>query len=655
MEGASAQAHWGSSFRRRLTLRIVICNVSIVPKTLVGCDCAALRALLPSVTSQFEDSSHEKALSLGLLLSLFTLAAFGASTFERVLIYGSTVKEGPLLGSGIETSPELSAGSLTDSRQNPIVWRITRDSIDDLGMRHVFYQQALVTAAGDALIVGTDVGLHYSKHGELRSAMGHQVTELAIANAPRFGLAVASERILASVRRTTPTPIKAGELKVLTDATLIVLTQDGISRLAYESVLEDGASLPYRVAVDAATEEILRIVPEFAAGNCQPTTPVSISSATGVPLRSADGVPNRALSANATGGRPTWLSSLRYEAYEPSQWNMPRVLTFQQTEDSAFVCGVSPAIPYTLFPLRSSAGTPTYDDFGDGWRGREAADAIHHTVKTMEAFRTLGRNGWDGSGSDASIVVDAYLYGEDNAIWNQVATSWAPQGVVVFRRNVIEYGVEAALDVMAHEWGHGVIYTHPGIPYAGDARQMHEGFADVIGHIVEKMMQPAGAGVERSSDWDIGEDAGLPAVSIRTANADDGAGGNRYHRDDSNHLGTPHAIGHMLSVAFYVLSEGGTNPWCINNSTAYGCTAGTPGLGVEPASRVMFRALTHYMNTTSDWDDLADHLKFAAADLYHNCNATVNRNAEWEQDQVEQAFLSIGYPSGLGNFEFCPL
>lgn len=190
-------------------------------------------------------------------------------------------------------------------------------------------------------------------------------------------------------------------------------------------------------------------------------------------------------------------------------------------------------------------------------------------------------------------------------------------------------------------------------------QQLHEGFADVVGHIVEKMMQPGGLGVEKSSDWDIAEDAGVLDDDgddyYRRANEDDGPDGDKYHRDDNPHDATPHAVGHMLGVVLYVLSDGGTNPWCVNNPTAFGCTASTPGIGQESALRVMFHALTRYVTSTSEWEDLADKVKFAAFDLYHNCSATENRNAEWEQEQVELAFLSIGYPSGLGSFEGCPL
>lgn len=297
--------------------------------------------------------------------------------------------------------------------------------------------------------------------------------------------------------------------------------------------------------------------------------------------------------------------------------------------------------------------------FSDGWHGKDAADAMHHTNSTMEAFRSLGRNGWDASGTDANVTVHAALSGTNSAFFSLYLTTHTQQGAVITPRTTTTYALGAALDVIAHEWGHGVVFTSAGLPYDDflypQASQLHEGFSDVIGHIVEKMMQPGGFGLEKSSDWHFGEDAFAAGNYVRSASTDDGAGPFRYHRDDTSGGATHHNWGNMLSVAFYVLSDGATNPWCASNPNAFGCNAATSGLGQDAAARVMFRALTHYVTSTAEWEDIADKVKLAAADLYHNCYASENRNAEWEQEQVEQAFLSIGYPSGLGSFEFCPI
>jgi hypothetical protein len=100
-----------------------------------------------------------------------------------------------------------------------------------------------------------------------------------------------------------------------------------------------------------------------------------------------------------------------------------------------------------------------------------------------------------------------------------------------------------------------------------------------------------------------------------------------------------------------VLTTGHLNPWCINNPTVDGCDLTTPGIGFDSAARVFFRALTWYIPSNVEWQDLAMYAKLAAMDLFSNCYLKTNRNGEWEQEQVDIAFQAIGYGSGTPPYQ----
>lgn len=279
-----------------------------------------------------------KKITWMLFVSLWCVAAIAATRFERVSAQGSDIKTIVLAGTASGFPAELSLRPLADSKGNAVRWRVKRDETDRLGMRHLFYVQIISTTHGEAVVNGTEVGLHYGPDGTLRSIGGYQITSLSITNEARFGINAASERIVAAIRRSTPSPMTPGAIEALKNPVLVVVTEGGASRLAYDLVVEDGGGLPYRVAIDASSEEIVRIVPEFAGGNCAPTEPLQYYSATGIPLRAADGVPNRPLTANYTGGRPAPGSILTYEGYRLRESNSVSVLPLQQTIDLAFMC-----------------------------------------------------------------------------------------------------------------------------------------------------------------------------------------------------------------------------------------------------------------------------------------------------------------------------
>jgi hypothetical protein len=393
-----------------------------------------------------------------------------------------------------------------------------------------------------------------------------------------------------------------------------------------------------------------------------------LTYARGVPVRS--GLYDRYLQANYTTDRP----GFSYEGVSTASTGSRKKVFQQVSAGTPFQCVPSSLFhSYTLFPVQLSGGVPTYQANGS-WDGSVAGDALYRTIQTMDVFNSLGRNGWDGYGSDANIVIRSTVLDPGialDACGTFKATSGGdpripPGGAVLVMNPTQLVSFVASLDQVAHEWGHGVIATTCHLSNL----VFDEGFADVIGQIVEKRAEPTsygGGGVEFSNDWDLGEDLapewGCDGCYYFSGSRDDvnghsfGAWGNyfniRLHKDDDpSGAASPHDWGNMLNVTFRLMSEGGMNPICTRLWWLSGCNAPVTGVGVEKASRIMFDTIQFYLPSNPQWADLASYANAAAFDRYSNCHPVpwsrepnpTPYDASAEQNAVNKAFGAIGYP-----------
>lgn len=210
------------------------------------------------------------------------------------------------------------------------------------------------------------------------------------------------------------------------------------------------------------------------------------------------------------------------------------------------------------------------------------------------------------------------------------------------------YNSAAALDQIAHEWGHMVIFHSADFSLNNQTGyQLHEGFADLIGTIVEKINEPSGPGLEESSDYDLAEDMAKSSGQYFTSgNRDDGTSGHTFgsgtvnlsfHASDPSNGGSSEE-GNKLNVVFYLLMNGGSNPICsrVNNcNIGVSCCYGD-------SYRLVLRSLAYYLPSNATWDDLGMYMSFASFDLDNNCPSGAG---EAEQDRVRNAFAAVGHPN----------
>ena len=516
-------------------------------------------------------------------------------------------------------------------------------------------------------MVGAEVGLHYNTAGALEWAFGTQFEDVAATSTPIIGSAADAvqstdealvDRQFFSASDLGARPQELVDRQLSKAELLLHSTGEGDS-FDYVWQLPTGSrsTLSLVAMVDAETRGLLSVTDGIAWDECTPNSPDQ-DSALGVTQNGA--VINRNIWATETDDRG---ESYTHEARKVGSGSFPDIQIFMPMDDDG--CDNE---DYALMPVKTVSGSVRYDDYEtpDEVDGRIAADALFFTYKTMSTFDDLGRDGWDDNNGEAIVVFDADCRDAyDRPIRNTAGmiydctVDYAPDpslAVCLLGTGAPSFTEAAAIDVIAHEWGHGVIFTENLWDRVDEGAIYHEAWADVVGHIVEWDNQVPGSTVEKA-DWEFGEDRG---TTWRTVNVDDNTGPFAYHDDDTQ--GTATSIYHSslpLSVAFYLMADGDgpyssyydhKNPWCATNMNNDDCDVTVIDIGITKTSEMFFYALTNLAGSNTDWEDFGDIVQYAAFLLYGNCPSS---SALTEQLSAYAAFTAIGYEPGGEFFMTC--
>ncbi len=236
-----------------------------------------------------------------------------------------------------------------------------------------------------------------------------------------------------------------------------------------------------------------------------------------------------------------------------------------------------------------------------GWNNTNATSAHWAAGVSYDYFRnTFARSGMNGGNKEIRVHANApgnasYRY-KDNSdnIW--VGT--------------LNGNSAATLDVIGHEYTHGVTRYASGLVYEGQAGALNESFSDIFGVMVERS-------VTGTADWLMGEDA----LAIRS-------------------LENPESFGHPATFggAFWVNTDGcaptDMNDWCgvhtnsgVQNHWFFLLAAGgwrngvnVQGIGIIDAARIAYRNLDVYMQQWSQYADARNGAIAAARDLFGECS-----------------------------------
>lgn len=255
-----------------------------------------------------------------------------------------------------------------------------------------------------------------------------------------------------------------------------------------------------------------------------------------------------------------------------------------------------------------------------------ATDAHWAAEMTFDYLDSLHNyTGVDGNGM-AFITYVHYDVNLVNAFWNG---QWASIG-----DGNNTWGPLTAIDVIAHEFGHGVTDATANLIYMDESGALNESFSDIIGAAVEFWASP------ELGDWLIGEDFGTNGNIFRDMSNPNAEG------DPDTYLGTNYYIGpdddggvHTNSGVqnfwFYLLTEGGTG------TNDHGDMYEVSALGIDTAAQIALRNLRFYLTPSSIHLDAREGALQAAEDLYGVCSEPVT--------QTRNAWFAVGLGNGFSD------
>ncbi len=238
-----------------------------------------------------------------------------------------------------------------------------------------------------------------------------------------------------------------------------------------------------------------------------------------------------------------------------------------------------------LFPVVSRSAT-------GGWL-REGVNAAFNISAAYDYFLDKHqRNSLDGEGGSITAIVRV---GED--VTN--AHFLPDRGWLAFGDGD---NVSGSLDIVAHEYTHGITSNSSGLIYLNQSGALDEALSDIFGEVVEHA-------TFGSNDWILGsqmQDPGLTRNMKQPATLE-WSPGKPYPTRMSEYVALPleddnggvHVNSSIINRAFYLLAEGMDN-----------------AIGIVPAAQIFYRANTVHLLPRSGFADMRRAAIQAAQELY---------------------------------------
>lgn len=210
---------------------------------------------------------------------------------------------------------------------------------------------------------------------------------------------------------------------------------------------------------------------------------------------------------------------------------------------------------------------------------------------------------------DSIPMLSLVHYGENvaNAFWNGRFCSLGDG-------NGNQYTPLTSLDVVGHEFGHGLTRTTANLIYQDEPGGLNESFSDILGTCVEFWAEP-----DSMADYNIGEDFDQLGTGFRDMSDPNAEGhpdtyeGSFWEFGDFDNGGV-HINSGVQNYWFYLLSEGGTGT--NDNSYQYAVEA----VGIDTSSKIAYRNLRYYLTRFSQFVDARQGALISAEDLYGPCS-----------------------------------
>ncbi|MES2777895.1 MAG: M4 family metallopeptidase [Bacteroidota bacterium] len=252
--------------------------------------------------------------------------------------------------------------------------------------------------------------------------------------------------------------------------------------------------------------------------------------------------------------------------------------------------------------------------------------------QTYNYFKIVhGRNSWDGANGEMTSYHGVRGSSYANACWGCLG-------------NVAQFGIGPSgasnaddwntLDIVGHEFTHGVVGDETGMPYYAQSGGLDESFADIFGEMTEQRTEGLNEG---NAPWLVGEDRGGALRSFWNPNAashpDTYKGSYWFNTDTCNGQAAVdncgvHTNSGVQNHWFYLLAKGGSGT--NDNGEPFAVT----GIGNEKARAIAYQSLVAYITNTSKYIDARNSAVRAAEDLYGVCSN--------EAIQCAKAWFAVG-------------
>lgn len=242
---------------------------------------------------------------------------------------------------------------------------------------------------------------------------------------------------------------------------------------------------------------------------------------------------------------------------------------------------------------------------------RAGVDA-HYYAGVVDRFygEVFGRDSIDGEGGAMLSIahVDKEMC---NAFWDGSAAFFgdglsptAPKPAATTCKPL-----SGALDLVAHEFTHGVVQHTSRLFFGPESTALGEGFSDVMGAAVEFYAAANGLDPAAPPDWAFAEDVVGSASSTPGFRnlAEPRLLGDLDHYSQLGTTTVPHARGTIAGHAFHLASVGGRNSGCVASASqpathTADCAVVVPAIGVSGATDAFFRGITALHETAGFCD-----------------------------------------------------
>jgi len=206
------------------------------------------------------------------------------------------------------------------------------------------------------------------------------------------------------------------------------------------------------------------------------------------------------------------------------------------------------------------------DDPDNGWFSvsqRPGVSGHWAAEMTYDYFNTtFNRDSYDGSGGALGVITN-YIFGTnpDNAQW------WPPTSDLRLGRGggLNTYDDLVSLDVVGHEFGHGIDQYTANLTYSYESGALDESFADIYGTMVEFYAEGTGGNYEIGEDFWISDGKLRDMSDPHSKDDPDTYGTNDINWYDHTGCTSPdddncgvHTNSGVQNYWFYLLAEGGS-------------------------------------------------------------------------------------------------